>query len=582
MKGEEIMRKITLEYLRNQVIGKDSFFNTPYGEKVITYADYTASGKPLKFIENYLLDIEKYYANSHTEDDVTGESMTNLLHKAELIIKKEFNGEDNCSVIAAGTGATGAVIAFSKIIGLYMAPATKKLLMNILVNPDEKKIINQIFEKEYHENAPVVFVGPYEHHSNILVWRESLAELVEIKLNDEGYLDLKDLESKVSDSKYANRLKIGSFSAGSNVTGVKTPVYDVAKILHKYNTLVCFDFAASGPYVEIDMNKDQDSYFDAIYLSPHKFIGGPGSSGILMINNRVYDLELPPTTVGGGTVDYVSGFGHDYVNDIEEREKAGTPGIIQIIKAALAIQLKGIIGTKTIESIEEDYTKQFIKRFENNNNIEILGPTDPQKRLSIISFMVKHNDRYFHPRYITTLLNDLFGIQSRAGCSCAGPYGHKLLDIDDETSEQFRRIIQKGVNSIKPGWVRINLHYSMAQETVDFLIDAIEFISVNAKYFLKEYYIDILSGGWSHLKSIEDGASVVNDFGVYCGFEMKDKNIFDEKEISMEQLYRMYFEQADSIVDSLKRDSYEPMGKYEDENIEKFNWFLFDKAINNI
>ncbi len=575
------MNKITLEALRNEIIGKDSRFKTPYGEKVITYADYTASGKPLKFVEKYLMEVQKYYANSHTEDDVTGESMTQLLHNSETIIKKEFNGVDNCSVIAAGTGATGAIITFSKIIGLYMAPATKKLLMELPEKSEELEMIKSLLNRDFHENAPVVFIGPYEHHSNVLMWRESLAELVEIKLNDEGFLDLEDLKRQVSDPRYAGRFKIGSFSAGSNVTGVKTPVYEVAKILHQNDALACFDFAASGPYIKIDMNKDEESYFDAIYLSPHKFIGGPGSAGILMINNRIYDFNLPPTIVGGGTVDYVSGFGHDYVVDIEEREKAGTPGIIQIIKAALAIQLKGIIGVETIEKIEEDYMEQFIARFEENKSIEILGPMDPKRRISIISFNLKYKDEYLHPRYITTLLNDLFGIQSRAGCSCAGPYGHQLLGIDKATSEEFRAMIQKGVNSIKPGWVRINLHYSMAQETVDFLMDAIEFVAENAVYFLQEYEMDVKSGLWAHKNAIKDGASVIENFGIFKGFEMKDMAIFEEDKAVEENVYQLYLKDVTDRAEVLKGSFKEEFCKYEDAKLRDLNWFVFSNAINN-
>lgn len=575
------MNKITLEALRNEIIGKDSRFKTPYGEKVITYADYTASGKPLKFVENYLLEVQKYYANSHTEDDVTGESMTQLLHHSEAIIKKEFNGVDNCSVIAAGTGATGAMVTFSKIVGLYMAPATKKLMLELPEKPEEIEMINSLLNRDFHENAPVVFIGPYEHHSNVLMWRESLAELVEIKLNDEGYLDLDDLKRQVSDPRYAGRFKIGSFSAGSNVTGVKTPVYEVAKILHQNDALACFDFAASGPYIEIDMNKDDESYFDAIYLSPHKMIGGPGSAGILMINNRIYDFELPPTIVGGGTVDYVSGFGHDYVVDIEEREKAGTPGILQIIKAALAIQLKGIIGVETIEKIEEDYMEQFIERFEKNKSIEILGPMDPKKRISIISFNVKNGENYFHPRYITTLLNDLFGIQSRAGCSCAGPYGHKLLGIDKDTSEVFRALIQKGVNSIKPGWVRINLHYSMAQETVDFLMDAIEFVLENAVYFLQEYSVDVKSGSWAHKNAVQDGASVIADFGIFKGFEMKDEAVFENEKPVEENVFELYMKEAAEKAEVLKASYTGEFTKFTDDKLRDLNWFVFNNASNN-
>jgi selenocysteine lyase/cysteine desulfurase len=570
------MEKLTADKLFEEIIGAERMFLTPYGERVVTYADFTASGKPLKFIEKYLLKIQEFYANSHTEDDITGETMTSLLHKAENIIKKEVNGLGNCSVIATGTGSTGAIIAFSKIVGLYMAPATKKRLME-MSNSDNKRILQKLLNGNDTEKSPVVFVGPYEHHSNILSWRESLAEVVTIGLTEDGYLDLDDLKSKLEDSRYSNRYKVGSFSASSNVTGVITPVYEVAKILHQHDALACFDFAASGPYVNIDMNKDAESYFDAIYLSPHKFIGGPGSAGLLIINNRIYDKSLPPTNVGGGTVDYVSEYSQDYIVDIEEREKAGTPGIIQIIKAALALQLKGTIGTDNIEKIEEEYSRQFFDRFGKNENIKILGPTDYKRRVSIISFVVKYQDKYLHPRFVTILLNDLFGIQSRAGCSCAGPYGHRLLGIDNETSEKFREAIQSGASSLKPGWVRINLHYTMTQEMVNFLMDAIEHIINNGHLYLQEYEVNLRNGSWSHINKIVD-RELIDDFGVIAGEKIGTEHIFSVQKVDFNKEYTKYISEANNKAEILANTFDGKFGSYEIEEYDSINWFYFNNS----
>src|SRR6056297_2965949 len=228
--------------LRKEILGLNKFFKTPYGKRVTTYTD---SGRALKFIEKYLLEIQKLYANTHTEDDITGEVMTNLLHKSEKIVKNELNASKNCFVLEAGAGATGAVLRLSEILGLYFSPATRERFKNLIdnsqMNKENKKNIYEELKKELHNKGPVVFIGPYEHHSNILMWRESIAEVVEIKLNEEGHLDLGDLEKKVRDKKYSDRAKIGSFSAASNVTGIKTDVYRVADILHENDGIACFD-----------------------------------------------------------------------------------------------------------------------------------------------------------------------------------------------------------------------------------------------------------------------------------------------------------------------------------------------------
>jgi selenocysteine lyase/cysteine desulfurase len=377
---------LSFETFYNELIGKDYKFETPYGIRFLTYADFTASGKPLKFIEKYLLEIQKCYANTHTEDDMTGEVMTRILHKSETIIKKQLNAEKNCFLIPSGTGATGAIENFAKIIGIYISPATQKRIEEIIKDytKNEKDIMDISYGSECSlKHVPAVFIGPYEHHSNILIWREGIAETIEIGLNEEGTLDLDDLRIKVSDEKYRDRLKIGSFSAASNVTGIITPVYEVAEILHENNALACFDFAACAPYVEIDMNKNEKSYFDAVYFSPHKFIGGPGSCGILVINEKLYDKTIPPTLSGGGTVSYVSSFAQDYVSDVEEREMAGTPGIIQTIKAALSVELKNLIGIENIESMERYYTKKVVERLKKINNIKILGRLDENIMLPI-------------------------------------------------------------------------------------------------------------------------------------------------------------------------------------------------------
>ena len=319
-----------------------------------------------------------------------------------------------------------------------------------------------------------MFVGPYEHHSNEVTWRQGLATVVEVNLAADGGIDLAHLESLLQAPEYQGRLRIGSFSAASNVTGMRSPVREIAKLLHANDAFACFDYAASAPYVEIDMNPPLDddggdASLDAVFLSPHKFLGGPGSSGVLVFNERLYSKGLGPSVAGGGTVDYVSPHDQDFIADIEEREKAGTPGVLQTLKAALVLELKQRIGVARIEAREHELLRRALRRWSAHDGIEVLGNPDPSRRIGIVSFNLRDaRGRYLHPKFVTVLLNDLFGIQSRAGCSCAGPYGHRLLGIDQPTSELYRDWVRKGFQGIKPGWCRVGFHYAMDDAEADY------------------------------------------------------------------------------------------------------------------
>ncbi len=566
---------LTFKKLRDEIIGRDFFFKTPYGERLLTYADYTASGRSLKFVEKYLIQVQRQYANTHTEDDVTGRHMTGLLHHSEHIIKKAFNAEQNCYVIATGTGSTGAISKAQEILGVRLPPASKRQLeqsINQAIKQDKVKqeVVNSI-KKDMEQFKPVVFVGPYEHHSNDIMWRQSLNKVVEIKLNAEGYLDLEDLTAKLEDPKYANCEKIGSFSAASNVTGIKTPVYEVAKILHDHGALAFFDFAASAPYVEINMNKDPTSYFDGVFISPHKFIGGPGSTGILVFNKNIYDASIEPTFAAGGTVDFVSSKAVDFISDVETREKPGTPGIMQTIKAALAIDIKDAVGLSNIESKENDYTRRAFEFFNKNPNIEILGPQDPDQRICIFSFLIKHQDQYLHPKFCTKLLNDLFGIQSRAGCSCAGVYGHHLMKIDEEHSKKFRKVVQAGFLGIKPGWVRVNFHYSFSENEFDFICKAIDFVATYGHLFLSDYEFDFQSGDWHHLNFEDKDLEIVPNIANVLQMDLSD--CFEEEDIDRGQLFSEYLAKAEKFAKQMPQTL--EFAKLPDENAEKIRWFHF-------
>ncbi len=536
------METLDLDYIRRQIIGNDLIFKTPYGERNILYADYTASGRGLKFIENKLHKILRSYANTHTEDDYSGKYLTRVFHQALSRIKELVNAGEKGKVISVGSGSTGALKKLQEIIGVYIPPVTKERIFQSIDHLGKSyKDVQDRIESE----KPVVFIGPYEHHTNELMWREAFVEVVVIGLDAQGRVDHTELAHKISDKKFRNRFKMASFSAGSNITGIRTDVYKIAKICHDNDSLIYFDFAAVAPYVEIDMNKDDDTYFDAIFFSPHKFLGGPGSSGILVFREELYRNDLPPTTAGGGTVDFVGFHAHDYSKDIETREMAGTPPILQTIKGALAMDLKEKIGVDRIERIEAEYTKDFLSRLKRMPNIEMVGRVDPEEKIPIISFNIEHLDRILHPKFVTKLLNDLFGIQSRAGCSCAGPYGHLLLEIGDELSSKYRAAIQEGLLGLKPGWVRINIHYTFTKNDVDFLIKAIDFVATHGYSFLSQYLFDIHTGEWKHkeFQEYEEAFSIDNTF------ETKRVDLSQ-----IEEIRESYFKEAKKVAIDLKKE----------------------------
>jgi len=498
---------LEFDFLRRELIGADAAIHTPFGERMMMYADYTASGRCLCFVENYLRRLQRIYANSHTEDDISGRSMTQLLREAEASIKRSVNAGENGRIICVGSGATGAIDKLQQIIGVSLPPVTRLQLGQLLGNAmgaDQ----HEIFKRYLRENQPVVFVGPYEHHSNEVSWRENLATVVAVKMDRDGGIDLKHLEELLQEPAYRGRQRIGSFSAASNVTGIKSPVHEIAVLLHRHGAIACFDYAASAPYVEIDMNPPADQHegdasLDAVFISPHKFLGGPGSSGVLVFNKRLYHPELPPTVSAGGTVDYVGPVNQDFITHIEEREKPGTPGVLQVLKAAMVFEIKDSVTVARIEKREHELVLKVFGRWLANPQIEILGNQDPERRVGIVSFNIKSKgnkpgqDFYLHPKFVTTLLNDLFGIQSRAGCSCAGPYGHRLLGIDEETSEEYRVCVTDGYSGVKPGWCRVSMHYVMDDLEVDFLLDAVEFVASYGALFLPLYSFDLYDGSWS-------------------------------------------------------------------------------------
>jgi selenocysteine lyase/cysteine desulfurase len=550
------MSKDIWTLVRKNLIGRDAFIETPFGRRLLTYADYTASGRGVEFIEDYIRQILMHYANTHTEDDATGMITTARLHQAEATIKRLMNAGPQYKIIEAGSGTTGAVHRLQQILGLYIPPVAKDMFHKLLQKHLDDGQLGEL-ESYLLSRRPVVFVGPYEHHSNEVSWRECFAEVVEIELDHEGLLDLKDLEAKLSRPEYKGRRLIGAFSAASNVSGVKTPVFEVARALHRHGALAFFDYAAIAPYAKIDMCRDEESFFDGIYFSPHKFLGGPGSSGILIIHERVYRKDLPPTVGAGGTVDYVSQVEQAYSADIEAREKPGTPGILQIMRAALALELKELIGIDRIAVRENELIHRALAKFNICSPIEIMGNRDPDKRIPIFSFNIRVDDSYLHPRFVTFLLNDLFGIQSRAGCSCAGPYGHRVLHIEGK-SHKFMDRVRHGFVGLKPGWIRINFHYLMTDAEYEFIMAAICLICKYGKYFLPLYEFDIHTGDWRH----RSHRPAEIDFGLEhalkgsartVGTSSKETTAAPKTQKALKALYDSYLEEAEALAAELKK-----------------------------
>ena len=573
-------KPLDLAYLRQQIVGVDSTFSTPFGERLMVYCDYTASGRCLNFVETYLQNLQRVYANTHTEDDVTGRSMSQLLHEAEASIKQSVNAGPEGKMIACGTGATGAIDKFQQIIGVALPPASRQTLQESLdefAGPDQ----SAAFFQHLKQHQPVVFVGPYEHHSNEISWRQSLATVKEVQLDADGGIDLQHLERLLQKPEYMKRRKIGSFSAASNVTGMRSNVYAIATLLHQHDAMACFDFAACAPYEAIDMNPParnpgDDPSIDAIFISPHKFLGGPGSSGVLVFNKRIYNQDLPPSVSAGGTVDYVGPDQEDYIEDIEEREKAGTPGVLQIMKAALAFQIKDQVGVEQIKAREHELTQRVFDCWADNEMIEILGNPDPCRRVGIISFNIKDpRGSYLHPKFITVLLNDLFGIQSRAGCSCAGPYGHRLLDIGMEQSQQYRHAVQDGYCGLKPGWCRIGLHYVMDDTEADYVINAVRFAADYGYRFLSLYSFDLCTGTWSY----EKGACCVGKFSLANALKASNEKRARLSQTLRKQLYDHYMTEANRWAERLKDEAGQALTTLEGELGELQFFALPENAI---
>ena len=470
-------------FLRVNEVGRRAYIDTPFGRRLLAYADLTATGRYLHFVEAWIRRVRPFYANTHTAVSSTGRIVSALREKARDVVACSVGAGDDDVVLFTGPGATSAVHKLVGLLGLLISePLEREHGFSASLSPKQR---------------PVVFIGPYEHHSNELPWVESIADVVEIGLDDAGRIDLAHLQRQL----FAHRdrpLKIGSFSAASNVTGILSDVETIARTLHREGALALFDYAAAGPYVPIDMHPaDPEARADAIFLSTHKFIGGPQASGILVAHRDLFRTRTPERP-GGGTVDYVAGAraeAIDYTSNLEEREEGGTPAIVSDVRAGTAFLVKEMVGPERIRAHEVTLARRALERLSKHPRIQLLGPLEPD-RLAIVSFNVAG----LHHDLVSTLLDHLFGIQNRAGCSCAGPYGHRLLEIDEPTSERFRALLHRGWGGIKPGWVRLTIPYYANEDDVEYLLSAIEFVADHGREFVPLYRLGWDDGVWRHVE----------------------------------------------------------------------------------
>ncbi|WP_439152048.1 aminotransferase class V-fold PLP-dependent enzyme [Winogradskyella sp.] len=466
---------------RKHIIGQDQTFVSPYGEQKIIYTDWTASGRLYRPIEEKLCnEFGPFVANTHTETTVSGTAMTKAYHKAKHIIKSHVNASEDDVLIVSGNGMTGVVNKFQRILGLKI-PENLKKFTEI---PDEIK--------------PVVFISHMEHHSNQTSWLETMAKVEIVPPDDNGLFSLKNLEKLLH--QYKNHtIKIASVIGGSNVTGIQTPYHDIAKLMHQHGGVCFVDFACSAPYVEVNMHpEEKDAYLDAIFFSPHKFLGGPGSSGVLVFNKKLYK-NMVPDCPGGGTVSWTNPWGeHKYIDNIEDREDGGTPGFLQTIKTALSINLKEQMGIDNMLKREHEIIDIIFKRLEPISNITILAGQH-KDRLGVISFYIDN----LHYNLGVKLLNDKFGIQTRGGCSCAGTYGHFLLHVDQKTSHELTSEISIGDLVRKPGWIRMSIHPTTTDAEIEYVCDSIIALAKQHREWSKDYEYAKCNNEFIHKSLVE-------------------------------------------------------------------------------
>ncbi len=523
------------------MIGDDVVLDGPFGGRRMVYADYTASGRALTFIESFIRnEVLPLYANTHTETSATGLRTTGLREDARRLIHGAVGGSEDDVVIFCGTGVTGAIDKLAHVLGLRIPSALDDRFGFSAAIPAAER--------------PVVFVGPYEHHSNELPWRDSIADIVTILEDADGRIDLAHLEDELR--RHADRpLKIGSFSAASNVTGIVTDVEQVAILLHRHGALSWWDYASAGPYLPIDMNPSPElpnghlAYKDAVFISPHKFVGGPGTPGVLVAKRSLFTNRVPAVP-GGGTISFVSPTRHSYDPDPAVREEGGTPAIVESIRAGLVFALKDAVGPAEIRRREESFVRRALASWGANPNIEILGNPKP-KRLAIVSFGLRHPRGLLHSNFVVAVLSDLFGIQARSGCFCAGPYIHRLHPIDELWSQRMESEVAQGRHGAKLAFARLSFNYFISEAVFEYIVEAVHLLANEGWKLLPLYRFDPESGAWHHRNGVQEAPLSLHDVSFASG----TLGLPRSRATAPESVLPRYLEEARRIVREVEADA---------------------------